>query len=727
MRWRFSLWILHPQRLWQRIPRRWRVTTKVSLSLLLLFWWTWAAYVAYLIQQAKNNTPSWAELYEWLKNASTTPTSILDIHGAVLAAVSEKNEYDVAIEDMNPYLVASLIAVEDERFWEHNGFDTQAIWWMIRDNLFWSQRGGSTLWSWLFKETPPEKTGTYQYMYDRWQQKIREWVKAGKLFSLWPEAKWFALEWYLNNTYFVTNEKWIAAAAQIIFNEDQGKLTLDQCALIVGLANNPAEINPLSELVARRQAAERRTDKTLGNLSRLMQSQGVFHEQMELMYPDFFVTQQQIATATDRITIDQVSPSRSKVSKRKNSIPHATSDILNRAQSALYTNIWYQEDDAAIANLPPWSGRYKGIVSRDEQGNLDTLTIREWWFNVITTLDGRVQDMMMGVLVDGIRELWTQRKYPAHPLDGAVICIENETWNILADVRGIDRPQRQFDFRHAQTEQWSIMKSVVMAVALELDIIDNPEQIYLDSAITLTSTDYAWITSSEWRTPSNFSSYSGDSLAVGKSALVDSRNTSMAYLFQQAAHQWKWEIFMQRIYEILGMLTPGRYKDAHSLHNNPQIWLWLIPVDLDMVAAMYMALANWWSIPQDFTDIVQVTDTRGWLLYVAEPVEMVQIYDTTICNELLPYLLEKGKQVTGRDNILAKSWTTWQANKLRLVAATPKFTMVMRVWPLAYTDDNWNILGFGDWVDATTLLAPLMRKMIQGLEQYWYYHPWDRF
>lgn len=681
----------------------------------------------YLVKQAEDKTPSWAELYESLKDASATPTRILDVHGAVLAAVSEKNEYDVAIEDMNPYLVAALIAVEDERFREHNGFDTQAILWMIRDNLFWLQRGWSTLWSWVFKENAPEKTGELQYIHDRWQQKIRERVKAGKLFSLWPEAKWFVLERYLNNTYFVTNEKWIAAAAQIIFNKDQRDLTLDECAMIVWLANNPSEINPLSELISRRQAAERRTDKTLGNLMRLMQSQGIFHEQMDRMYPDFSVTQQEITDATDRVTIDHVSPSHSKTSRRENSIRHTTADILNRAQGALYTTIWYQEDDDAIANLPSWSARYKGIVSRDEQGNLDTLTIREWWFNVITTLDGRVQDMMMKVLAEGVTTLNKKWKYPAYPLDGAVICIDNKTWNILADVRWTDRQKSQFDFRHAQTEQWSIMKSVVMAVALELNIIENAEELYLDSAITLTSSDYAWITHRAWWTPSNFSSYSGDSLSVGEAALVDSRNTSMAYLFQKAAHQGKWALFIQRIYEILGMLTPGRYTDTASLHDNPQIWLWLIPVDLDMVAAMYMALANWWSIPQDFTDIAQVTDIHGWLLYEAESVEMVQIYDAAVCDELLPYLLEKGRQVTGKNNILAKSGTTGKANKLRLVVSTPKVTLVMRVWSLAYTDKNWTVVGFGDWVDATTLLSPIVRKMLAGLEQYWYYNQWDSF
>gem|GEM_PF-6727834 len=98
------------------------------------------------------------------------------------------------------------------------------------------------------------------------------------------------------------------------------------------------------------------------------------------------------------------------------------------------------------------------------------------------------------MLQKGLQNLDKKWPHPDYPLNGAVLCIENATGRIVADVRGRDFSLNQFDFRHARTEQGSVMKTAVIAAALELQIITSLEETYRDTALTITHEQYAGIT-----------------------------------------------------------------------------------------------------------------------------------------------------------------------------------------------------------------------------------------
>lgn len=725
-------WKNNNSRMPSRFSPRMRSTVKYASIAIWLLFTSGAGYTYYLIDQAKKTTPTWREIYEDLKERNALSTHIRDVSGEILATVGGKNEDDVPIEEMNPYLVANLIAVEDQRFWYHNGFDTQAIWWMIWDNLCWILSGsGETRWwstigSQLFKENTPKRSWKVDYYMARGNQKIRERVQAGKLFDEWNEAKRFALEWYLNNTYFVGDKQGIAAAAKIIFQKDQKDLTIDECALIVWLAKGPTYYNPFTQ----ETRAEQRTDEVLTDLIRAY-ANGAFPELFLHKFPNFIVNTQEIITAQNIVTTAMVTKNPTKHSTRPNLIPHATGSYITQAQWYMNEYISSPEDILAIQNLLPWAG-YKGIVRRDKNGSLDTLQVWIGWFEITTTIHADIQHMLTQWLQQHLATLDKQWPYPDYPLEWAVVCIDNTTGEILWDVRWRDYKKSELDFRSALTEQWSVIKAVIFATALEMWIIDSLEQVYVDTAITLHQWQYAGITDTLWWTPKNFWAYSWDTLTLGVAWLVHSRNTAPTFVFEQAARLGKGQEFLRAIYAKLDLITAGRYASSAALRQSPQTGLWLVQSDLTHIAAAYMAFAQWWFMPSTFTDILKIEDSQWWLLYATEKPALTQLFSEETCLALIPYLLQKWKMVSGwRENILAKSWTTGEWNKIRIVIVTPRFTLSIMVWPVVYTikdpvTKKSTIVWW--WTrDATSLLSPLVRNYLDQLAKLWYYSPDQHF
>ncbi len=715
-----------------RLPSRVVTVLKyTALALGLTLGWM-ATHTYSLIKKAEKTTPAWREIYEELKRRSALSTHILDMSGEVIATVGGKNEDDVPIEEINPYLVAGLIAVEDQRFWHHNWFDTDAIRWMLRDNLCGilsgsgEKRWWSTISSQLFKERLPKNSGGISYCNAKLYQKIRERVQAKKLVDQWVDAKRFVLERYLNNTYFVWDKQWIAAAAKILFQKDQKDLTVDECALIVWLAKWPTYYNPFQYA----NRAEQRTDEVLRDLVKAY-ANWAYPDFFRNKYATFIVNRSEIQDAQRRMTTSAIPKHTTKRSTRINLIPHATNSYIAESQAYIYNLINSPDDIFAIQNLPTGSG-YKGIITKNTDWSLDTLRVWVWWFEITTTIHADIQRVLIDGLEEHLAVLDKQWRYDEYPLEWAVICVDNKTGEVRWNVWWRNYRTSELDFASALTEQWSVVKAIVFATALEMWIIDSLEQVYVDTAITLHQRQYTGITDTLWRTPKNFWSYSGDTLNLGIAWLVHSRNTAPAFVFQEAARLGRWEEFLREIYKKMDTIGAWKYATSSALRQSPQTWLWLVQSDLRHIAATYMAITQWWYMPTVFTDIKKIETSWWWLLYAASTPQFSQLFTEEVCQELLPYLLQKWRAVSGwMQNVVAKSWTTWEWNKIRMVVVTPRFTLSIVVWPLVYSASDpvtkKNII-IGWWNrDATSLLSPLVRSYLLQLDELWYYDQDQRF
>ncbi len=165
-------------------------------------------------------------------------TLIYDKNNKLLYAIhGEENREIVPLENISQNLVNATLAIEDDQFYQHPGFDTLAILrcatYIILPGK--SGCGGSTLTQQFVKNyfLTPEKTIT---------RKLKELILSLKLENSLSKDE--ILELYLNKIPYGNNAYGIQSAAKVYFSKDAKDLTLAESAIIAALPNAPTYYSP---------------------------------------------------------------------------------------------------------------------------------------------------------------------------------------------------------------------------------------------------------------------------------------------------------------------------------------------------------------------------------------------------------------------------------------------------------------------------------------------------
>lgn len=188
-------------------------------------------------------------------------TRIFDRHGNVIADIGLHLRENIPFEELPQTVVDAFVAVEDARFFTHNGFDiprfSAAMIGNIRSILAgggaFSAGGGSTITMQLVKGTFFEtEDALAPTTIDRKIQEIALALETERNFS-----KRRIFELYVNRINFgVPNSRGIQRAAQFYFGKDVQELTLSEAAYLAGVINAPTRFNAYNNLQA---ATERRS------------------------------------------------------------------------------------------------------------------------------------------------------------------------------------------------------------------------------------------------------------------------------------------------------------------------------------------------------------------------------------------------------------------------------------------------------------------------------------
>jgi penicillin-binding protein 1A len=202
--------------------------------------------------------------YETTGLAPELPTEaqtsqILAADGSVLTTLrAEQNRIVVRLDDMPASLRDAVVAIEDDRFWDHRGVDLRAILRAAHRDA--SQggvaEGGSTITQQYVKTALLDPTQTVN-------RKLREAVLALRLERSY--SKEVILERYLNAIYFGRGAYGAAAAAEEYFAKPVGELDLADSALLAGLIQAPSATDPY----VRPDLATARRDVVLGRMLEL--------------------------------------------------------------------------------------------------------------------------------------------------------------------------------------------------------------------------------------------------------------------------------------------------------------------------------------------------------------------------------------------------------------------------------------------------------------------------
>lgn len=151
---------------------------------------------------------------------------------------ASQNRVWVPIDKIPTNVQNAVVAIEDQRFYNHRGFDIKRTTGAAINYLFKgdSTYGGSTITQQLVKNITEDKSRNAS-------RKIREITRAVVLETKLSKEQ--ILELYLNTIYLSQGANGVEAAANIYFSKSVSELTLSESACIAGITQYPSEFDPI--------------------------------------------------------------------------------------------------------------------------------------------------------------------------------------------------------------------------------------------------------------------------------------------------------------------------------------------------------------------------------------------------------------------------------------------------------------------------------------------------
>ena len=181
--------------------------------------------------------------FEELENPRTNlATEIYSADGKLLGTYYVENRSNVRYAELSHYMPEALISIEDERFTEHSGIDTKALFRVAYGILTGNKKGGgSTITQQLAKNLFPR--GENLSKPKLVLRKFQEWITATKLEHNYSKEEIVAM--YLNTVAYGHNAFGIRSAAKTFFDKKPKDMTLEECALMAGVINAPTRYSPM--------------------------------------------------------------------------------------------------------------------------------------------------------------------------------------------------------------------------------------------------------------------------------------------------------------------------------------------------------------------------------------------------------------------------------------------------------------------------------------------------
>lgn len=175
-------------------------------------------------------------------------TTIYNQDGQELTTLSTANSNRIYVEyeEIPNYMIDAFVAIEDERFWDHNGIDAKGIlrafFVGIKNRNF--SEGASTITQQLIKNQIFNVGLNESTFMDSLKRKIQEQYLAVELEKQIDKKD--ILELYLNAIYLGEGANGIQTASETYFGKENLKdLTISECAVIAAITQSPTEYDPI--------------------------------------------------------------------------------------------------------------------------------------------------------------------------------------------------------------------------------------------------------------------------------------------------------------------------------------------------------------------------------------------------------------------------------------------------------------------------------------------------
>ncbi|MDT2613234.1 transglycosylase domain-containing protein [Enterococcus dongliensis] len=328
------------------------------------------------------------------------PTTILDKNGQVIKELKTQERDYLTYEKMDPLVSQALISIEDKRFYEHHGVDTQGLL-TIGLNAATGRgiRGASTITQQLVKNIylTPEVSIS---------RKVEEMVMAQALEKRFTKHQ--ILEYYLNNVYFGHGAYGINAAAKVYLGKSINDTTLLEKATLIGITNNPGIFDPTTN----KKNALKRAKLILKE----MNAQGyITNKQYEEALADDFSAKIHSNALNNQLDNNEVALA----------VDSATKVLMGQQDFRFQYQFDSKEEEER------YNKEYKTAYNKVYQ------RILSGGYQIKTTIDPALHDQLQGILTT-VMNAWQDRnaENDFYTKQAAMTVIDNQTGDVVASIGG---------------------------------------------------------------------------------------------------------------------------------------------------------------------------------------------------------------------------------------------------------------------------------------------------
>ncbi|MBR0461542.1 MAG: transglycosylase domain-containing protein [Erysipelotrichaceae bacterium] len=360
---------------------------------------------------------------------------IYDRDGNEIAELGTTIRENVSFEDLPNCLVDAFVAVEDSRFFEHNGFDvprfTKAFLSNLRTLSF--SQGGSTFTMQLIKNTYFQKDDTGE-MASRSgvsgvTRKVQEIALAMELENSSEINKKIIMELYLNKLNFGGNRniRGVEKAAEYYFNKSVTELNLAESALLAGVINAPSAYNPYYNL-------EKATNRRNEVLYQMMYHGYITEEEYQLARS--IKVEDLLADGSTRSSSNGVAiPYQAYIDQVVAEVYEITGKDPYTTGMRIYT---YMSREVQELMDSIQNGTYERIEFPDEEFELASIAVNNQTGAIVGILGGRNYADGGSLLLNHATDQYKQPGSSIKPILDYVLAFENLGW--ATDHVLVDKP-----------------------------------------------------------------------------------------------------------------------------------------------------------------------------------------------------------------------------------------------------------------------------------------------
>jgi penicillin-binding protein 1A len=256
-----ELWRTRARAGWARLKEAWgdRGERKIviGLGLVSVASCTTGAAAAAWTRACSGTCPTASQVQEF---APRQASQVLDARGALLGSFYRERRTLVPIRSLPRYVPLAFVAIEDARFFHHEGVDPVRVLGAIKDNVLggFGSTGGSTITMQLARNMFPQQLPPNEKSVRR---KLAEVKLALEMEGSLSKER--ILELYINHIYLGAGAYGVEAAARTYFNKPASQLSITEAATIAGLPQAPSAYNPREHP----DRAQRRRDRVLDRMA----------------------------------------------------------------------------------------------------------------------------------------------------------------------------------------------------------------------------------------------------------------------------------------------------------------------------------------------------------------------------------------------------------------------------------------------------------------------------